>query len=159
MTYYDSIAKGYSDLHSEEQLAKVRVIKRILDVGETDLMLDIGCGPYFGDFPCRVIGIDSSYELLKQARIPGVLGYAEQLPFKNHSFDIVISVTALHNFNNPENALIEACRVGKGRFVFTLLKKSKKYALIEQSIKSLFTVEQVVDERFYSIFFLTTKYK
>ena len=42
MTYYDSISKGYSELHREEQLNKIRIIKENLDINQSDLMLDIG---------------------------------------------------------------------------------------------------------------------
>ena len=44
MNYYDKIAKGYEELHKEEQLKKIKLIKTILKVNPTDKLLDVGCG-------------------------------------------------------------------------------------------------------------------
>ena len=100
MTYYDQISGGYKELHQEEQQKKIQIINQVLDIKETDLMLDVGCGPHFGNFNCTVLGIDPSIELLKQAVIPVALAKAEKLPFNDNTFDIVISVTAIQNFDD-----------------------------------------------------------
>lgn len=145
-TYYDYLAPGYSDLHREEQRNKVRIIADNLTIKHTDLLLDIGCGPYFGDFKCTVIGLDPSIQLLSQARIPIVCGRAEALPFRNHSVDIIISVTALQNFDDPELALREAWRVGRGRFAFTFLRKSAKAPILEGLVRKYFQVSLRIEE-------------
>ena len=44
MTYYDEIASGYEELHSEEQLAKIGLIKDHFRVTVKDKLLDVGCG-------------------------------------------------------------------------------------------------------------------
>jgi len=146
MTYYNSISNGYSELHKQEQLKKIELIKQNLRINPTDLLLDLGCGPYFGSWGCRVIGLDSSLGLLKQASIPTVLAKAEHLPFKDHCFDKIISITAIHNFDDPGLALQEANRVGKEDFVFSVLKKSAKAKEIEQKIKDNFTVIKRLEE-------------
>lgn len=157
MQYYDAISRGYNGLYREEQLKKIRLIKQNLRIRPTDILLDLGCGPAFGDFGCRSVGLDYSIMLLKQANIPVVQGRAEQLPFKDNSFDIVVSVTAIQNFESIEKALIEAKRVGKNCFAFTFLKKSGKASKIEQLIKKHF----IVDNRFVEEkdIILTAKYK
>jgi ubiquinone/menaquinone biosynthesis C-methylase UbiE len=152
-TYYDRIAPGYSELHGDEQRRKIELVKRHLVVKPDDLMLDIGCGPYFGDFACKVIGIDTSLELLKQANIPVALAEAESLPFADSSFDIVISLTALQNFDDPAAALDEALRVGKHRFCFTFLKASAKAKDLEKEIRKRFKVTRKILERTDMILF------
>lgn len=154
MTYYDSIAKGYKELHFDEQLKKIIKIKEYLKLDKNDLMLDVGCGPYFADFECEVIGIDPSVELLKQAEIPVVNGIAEFLPFKDNSFDIVMSITALQNFEDIDAALKEIKRVGKNKFVITFLQKSSKKDLLLDKINEYFAVEKIVMEDKDIILFL-----
>jgi len=154
--YYDQISSGYSELHREEQLKKIEIIKKHLHINPNDLLLDIGCGPYYGDFPCKAIGVDSSHELLKYAKIPVIQANAENLPFKDNTFDIVVSITAIQNFTDIEKALLEAKRVGKNRFAFTYLKKSEKRELIESLISKHFELERIEEDKDI-IFF--TKYK
>lgn len=63
-------------------------------------ILDIGCG--FGylekTFKGRYIGLDNSADMLRNqvALFPRVLGNGSSLPFKNSSFDSVISIDAMH---------------------------------------------------------------
>jgi len=144
--YYDQISSGYVELHQDEQLKKIDIIKQNLAINDNDLLLDLGCGPCFGDFPCNRIGIDSSIELLKQANAKVIHGNAEQLPFKDSVFDIVVCMTALHNFKNKEKALLEAKRVGKTKFAFSILRKSKAREEMEKLINKHFTIEKTIEE-------------
>ena len=66
MQFYNSIAKGYDELYSEEQEIKHRIIKENLKIKNTDLLLDVGCGTGLLDFNCNTIGMDPSFELLRQ---------------------------------------------------------------------------------------------
>ena len=103
-------------------------------------------------FECRKTGVDPSEGLLdiaKKKNIPDctlVKGSAEELPFPDSSFDYVISVTAIHNFKDIEKGLKEMKRVGKKVFVFSILKKAKKFNEIREMVKDLFSVEKEVDE-------------
>ncbi|HEX7181317.1 MAG TPA: methyltransferase domain-containing protein, partial [Thermoanaerobaculia bacterium] len=60
-----------------------------------------------------VAGIDPSPEMLKRASVNGDvrLGYAEQLPWHDETFDLVICVNALHHFRSPREAIAQAHRV------------------------------------------------
>jgi len=147
--YYDEISEGYDELHKDEQLKKIAVIKKELQLKKTDKLLDIGCGPYYGDFDCDVTGIDPSKELLKHIKNPNIkkiLGLAESLPFKNNSFDYVISITAIHNFTDISKGLHEAKRVGKKKFVFSYLKRSGKAEEIQKLIEELFVINKTIEE-------------
>ncbi|RLE47010.1 hypothetical protein DRJ22_00365 [Candidatus Woesearchaeota archaeon] len=150
MNYYDIIADGYDELYAEEQRDKVRKIKKVLnfiDVKPYFRLLDVGCGSGVSAelFDCDKTGIDPSKELLKRCGFPVVLGVAEDLPFLDDEFDIVISFTAIHNFNNVVKGLKEMRRVGKKWFVFSVLKKSVKFDFIRANIFSLFRVVKEVD--------------
>lgn len=155
MTYYDEIAGGYRELHGEEQLRKARLVAQRLEVGPDDNLLDVGCGAahYLYLFGCGKVGIDPSAELLKQAAVPVVQGRAEELPFPDNSFDIVLSLTAVHNFDDVEKGLGEMARVGRRDVVVSVLKKSPKLPFIERALNRLFEVREWVEERHDVIFF------
>jgi len=155
MNFYDKTASGYNELYGEEQARKLRIIKDILKVNKTDLLLDIGCGTGISsDFHCRVIGLDRSLQLIKQSNIMNkAIGMAEELPFKDSSFDHVVTVTAIHNFKDAKKSISEMKRVGKCNFILSILKKSKKFNSTVNLIKSNFKVEKEVDEGKDAIFF------
>lgn len=159
MTYYDSIAPSYEELHKEEQLKKIALIKKHVPFHQKWKILDVGCGPYFADFPGIVMGIDPSRALLNtaQKKIPVVQGVAEQLPFGNDAFLAVVAITAVQNFEGIEKGLLEMKRVAKEHIVFSVLKKSPKISFIEEKIAKLFPLIKIVEEEKDIIFFCRKK--
>jgi len=152
MEYYNEISKGYEELHGEEQRKKLIVLKQNMKVKKNDLLLDVGCGSGISsDFDCDVIGIDPSIELLqtgfgkRKAKLL-VCGVAEFLPFKDNSFGIVTSLTAIHNFNDIEKGLMEMKRVGKGKIGVSILKKSEHADKIIGIINDEFGIKERVEE-------------
>jgi SAM-dependent methyltransferase len=95
-----------------------------------DRILDVGCGKGFllHDFtkvvPGVVVeGIDISEYAIANAK-PEIkehltIGNATSLPFPDKSFDLVFSLTTLHNLHNYDldKALREIERVGKNRYI------------------------------------------
>ncbi|MBS3157467.1 class I SAM-dependent methyltransferase [Candidatus Woesearchaeota archaeon] len=152
MNYYDKIAKGYEELHKEEQLKKIKIIKKHLKLKPIDKLLDVGCGTGLTTTPwkCKRYGIDPSKKLLERARQKDKITYklasAENIPFKDNFFDIVISITAIQNFTNIEKGLKEIKRVGKDRFILTFLKKSSKKDKIIKLIQKIFKVKEIIEE-------------
>src|SRR5919106_828321 len=73
------------------------------------------------------VGIDLSGEQLRHAReatatIPLVHGSAEELPFRDGSFDLVLSDHGAMGFADPERTVPEVARVlrPRGRFAFSV---------------------------------------
>lgn len=155
MTYYDTIASGYSELHREEQLKKIVLIKEKIPFDKKWNILDVGCGPYFADFPGTIIGVDPSFQLLKIAKqkIPVALGKGELLPFRNNSFMAVVSITALQNFDDIEKGLLEMKRVAKEHIIVSVLKRSPKISMIEELIGKVFSSFKAIEEEKDIIFF------
>ena len=150
MQYYSQIAAGYEELHREEQLGKLKFVMERMPYQKTDKLLDVGCGTGLSSllFNCQKVGIDPTFELLEQAkkRMPVVQGIAEQLPFKDNSFDIVICLTALHNFTDPQRALLEMKRVCAGRFAISILKRAKNVEDLMKLVSKTFTVKEMLED-------------
>lgn len=160
MGYYDDISEGYEELHKEEQLKKIKIIKKNLKVDKKDRLLDVGCGTGLTTepFDCIKYGIDPAPKLLEKARqkdnIEYMLAPAENIPYPDGFFDIVISVTAIQNFKDIEKGLNEIKRVGKQRFVLSFLKKSNKRDFIDILIRKIFKVKKVIEEDKDLIYFI-----
>lgn len=160
MNYYDEIAKGYEELHKEEQEKKINLIKKKLKVNPEDKLLDVGCGSGMTTrcWQCRRYGIDPSKKLLEKAMKKDAegtyrLARAESIPFKDNFFDTVVSITAIQNFGDIKKGLEEIKRVGKGRFALSFLKKSQKRLIIEKLINEIFDVIEIVEEEKDMMFF------
>jgi ubiquinone/menaquinone biosynthesis C-methylase UbiE len=158
MNYYNTIATSYEQLHREEQLNKLKIIKENLDLTEhlkNPTILDIGCGPCWStEFFDNVIGIDSAEQLLDGNK-DVLKASAEQLPFPDNCFDIILCVTAIHHFELSK-AIPEMKRVAKrnAQFVITVLKKSAKAKFITTKLKRNFTVKKIIGNRIDFIFLL-----
>src|SRR3989344_6198673 len=152
MNYYNKIAKGYEELHKEEQLKKIKIIKSFLKVSKKDKLLDVGCGTGLTTTPwkCERYGIDPAENLLERAHLKNKIKYkkakAESIPYPNNFFDVVISITAVQNFDNIEKGLKEIKRVGKNKFVLSFLKKSLKKSKIDHLIRKIFKVREIIEE-------------
>jgi len=159
MNYYDETAKGYNELHGDEQLQKLRIIAKEIPVAKETKLLDVGCGTGLSAkvFNCDITGIDPAEKLLEQAPFKTLKAKAESLPFKDNEFDVVIAVTSIHNFDDIEKGLKEIKRVGKDKFALTVLKKASNADQIIGKIKEVFQVIREIDEDKDKIFILKLK--
>ena len=160
MTYYDEISEGYEELHGEEQLKKVELIKQYLKPKADDKLLDVGCGTGLTTepWPCKRFGVDPAKQLIARARQKDKIEYkvapAEDIPYPDGYFDYVISITAIQNFEDIEKGLSEIKRVGKDKFVLSFLKKSLKKESIKEKINKIFKIKKEIEEE-KDIIFLT----
>jgi ubiquinone/menaquinone biosynthesis C-methylase UbiE len=160
MSYYDEISEGYEELHKKEQLKKVELIKKHLKLKVSDKLLDVGCGTGLTTEPwkCKRYGVDPAPKLLEKSRDKDKIEYklapAENIPYDDNYFDVVISVTAIQNFQDIEKGLKEIKRVGKEKFVLSFLKKSPKKEVINKLIRKLFKVDNLIEEEKDFIYFV-----
>lgn len=142
---YNHIAKSYNELHKEEQIKKLEIIKKNIKI--IPPLLDVGCGTGISTnyFNVLSIGIDNSKEMIKQSKEGNLIyGNAEKLPFKDKRFNTIISVTSFHNFKNMEKALKETKRVSKNNNIaITFLKKSKKLDEFRKLLKKHFKFKEI----------------
>ncbi|MFH1455637.1 MAG: class I SAM-dependent methyltransferase [archaeon] len=146
--YYSVIAKGYNVLHEKEQLKKIFMIKSKLQ--PKGFILDIGCGTGISSKWKHCIGIDPSLGMLKHSKKNKICAKAEALPFKNKSFDTIISITALHH-TDIDKVVKEIKRVAKpkAKLALTILKKSKKSKQSINKLKKSFKLKQYEENKDY----------
>ena len=99
------------------------------DIHSGERVLDIGCGTgallhELARRSVRAVGADVSMGMLARARFCGAslaAGDAELLPFRNESFDIVMTSSSFHLWPHPERGLNEIRRVMRsgGQLVIT----------------------------------------
>ena len=142
---YKHIAKSYNELHKEEQIRKLEIIKKNIKI--ISPLLDVGCGTGISTnyFNVESIGIDNSKEMIEQSKEGNLIyGDAEKLPFPDKTFNTVISVTAFHNFKNMEEALLEIKRVSRNNNIaISFLKKSSKLNKFINLLKKYFKFKEV----------------
>ena len=144
MDYYDSISKGYNNLHGKEQEEKALLVKANCFL--SGLLLDIGAGTgattslFEGQAEC--IALDLSKEMVSQFNGLKVVAKAEQLPFRDSCFDSVISLTALHH-TDLEKAMAEIERISKPNscIAISFFKRAKNF----NAAKSLFAGFRKID--------------
>lgn len=143
--FYDTEAKSYDQIRYGTQKGK-RVDefqKRILDSYlervnlEDSSVLEVGCGtgrflPFMAEKGCNITGIDISEEMLKVARrrvdqsehkkITLLQNDADEIPFRDNSFDIIYSILVINLIPDFKTAFREINRVIKpgGLFIFSV---------------------------------------
>src|SRR3989304_3327099 len=161
--YYTEKGKYISGLEKDVllKMIKLSAISRQLSA------IDIGCGTgYFTQFLsgfCKnIVGVDTSMDMIKyamkktedrrqksEARIKYIVADAESLPFKNGSFDMSVSMTAINFFKNPVRAVTEAIRVSKKRIVLGVLNKWSILSVFKR-IKAYLKETSYSDACFYN---------
>ena len=134
-TDYSKIAEVYDDNPVRSQIDPDPEIQSLLSKKTgTICVLDLACGTanYIAEqrrmFPSDRIqwhGLDLSREMLEQARkkLPDVdffLGNAEELPYRDGDFDLVVCRFAFHHIENKRGAVSEVHRVLRTGGVFIM---------------------------------------
>ncbi|MFZ8789906.1 MAG: class I SAM-dependent methyltransferase [Acidilobaceae archaeon] len=101
------------------------IVERLIEELEVDSLLDVGCaeGLYTVFLACKrvySVGIDISLPKLIRAKkrygrwnVLFIQADAENLPFSDNLFDLVLLIDVLRLLRNPERALKEAFRVSR----------------------------------------------
>jgi len=132
MVFYQVFSKVYDMLNIFFYTDIMRnEVANLANIRQGSRVLDVGCGTGYTTEAVlktlehgEVIGIDLTPQQLRKAarklnsekaRLSLSRSDAENLPFKDETFDAIVSVGALEYFPNPHRALQEMARVVKPR--------------------------------------------
>ena len=151
MRYYDELADAYDSLHRDEQDLKIELALGAVRVGNSDLVLDVGCGTgllfeHIGDSASQIVGLDLSSGVLKVAaerskkmrkgyRVSMIRADADCMPFPEEIFDKVFAFTLLQNLPDPCMTAREITRVARTNSVIVITGLKKSFS--EERIKNL----------------------
>lgn len=151
--HYNRLAPSYAEYwQGETPLSwffndrKRRVLDLLSDLRHGQL-LEVGCGPGMMAGPLiergfQYTGADLSDGMIAECRrrLGGdpradfVVASAENLPFRDQSFQVVLCLGALEYLNDPGKAVQEAARALEpgGVFLFSMLNRSSPYRLAQR---------------------------
>jgi len=163
MNYYNNIAKGYEELHKEEQLKKLKAIKKYLRINPEDKLLDVGCGTGLTTscWNCKCYGIDPSKKLLEIAKkkykdIIFKQAPAEKIPFKNNYFNYCLCLASMHNLSkeDADKTLKEIYRILKenGRCLIFVWNKYPRFILKRKETLIPWRKKEKVYYRYYYLY-------
>jgi len=148
---YSVIAPGYDELYREEQLKKLNILKKHLKIKKDFKLLDIGCGTGISTnfFDCECHGIDPCKEMIAKSNGNIKQAEAENIPYPDNYFDIIISITAIHHFNDLDKVIEEIKRVAKpkAQIAITILKKARSLRKIKEVLIKEFNLQEYDEEK------------
>ncbi|MCL4376977.1 MAG: class I SAM-dependent methyltransferase, partial [Actinobacteria bacterium] len=136
---YDRWYNSNKEIYQSELLA----LKQVVPAGKRSLEVGVGTGRFAVPLGVR-IGAEPSEAMSSIARQRGIKvkkGFAENLPFKDKSFDFVLFVTTICFLDDISKALKEAYRVlvKNGEIIIGLIDKNsdlgKKYEKMKEKNK------------------------
>lgn len=120
-------AGGLKDKFNRDGPDRYRIRKIIEAIPDFSRVLDIGCNDgtlgwcILREKQGTVFGLDVVSKLVDAAQAKGVLarvGSAEEIPFKDNKFDVVVMAEVMEHLYDPGDALDEIARVIKPEGIF-----------------------------------------
>lgn len=115
---YNQLADQYINYRRPDPRIASRILYHVNGAKEA-LNVGAGIGSYEPEI-CNVVAIEPSYEMIKQrknSKATLIQGIAENLPFKDNSFDISMGILTIHHWLNIESGLKEMLRVTRNRII------------------------------------------
>lgn len=134
-SHFDDIAKDYNNSHDGKYINCMyhEIIERIVSMEDKPTkILDLGCGngnviSLLSDkIDAQLFGVDLSENMVLEAKsylqekAEFQVGDAEQIPYKDKMFDVVICNASFHHYPNPLIVLDEIKRVLNDDGIFIL---------------------------------------
>ena len=115
---YDEVAETYDRVRAPVHLAPARDLIAAVELPEGGRLLDVGTGPGLAALSVAsgmAVGVDLSHGMARIARTRGLERVAQaaaiDLPFRDETFDAVVSAFVLHLVPKYETALFDMARV------------------------------------------------
>ncbi len=133
---YDEWYQRHYDIYS----AELSAVRKFTDLySNPRLEVGVGTGRFSGPLGIEY-GLDPDARMLEFAKKRGVktiLGYAENMPFPNDYFEMVLVCTSLSFFSDPKMAVKEIHRILKreGGFVLAFIPKNSYFGKKYENLK------------------------
>ena len=115
---YDRIGKTYRTTRSADPRIEVQIKDAL---GDAKTVLNVGAGTGSYELKDRaVVALEPSLSMIRQRSAdaaPAVAGIAEQLPFRDDAFDVVMGILTMHHWSDQKRGLAELRRVSCGSVV------------------------------------------
>jgi SAM-dependent methyltransferase len=124
---YDSIGVNYADLRKPDRRI-ARIIESALASAHTVLNVGAGTGSY-EPADRSLIAVEPSREMIRRrspSAAQAVQASAENLPFRDKSFDASMATLTIHHWPDKEAGLREMRRVTRGRIVLLTFDPSHR---------------------------------
>ena len=153
---FEKYTRRYEDwfeVHPEVYQSEIKAIQQLLLPARQSVEIGVGSGRFAA--PLGIIyGLDPSRRMLNIARQRGievVAGIAENLPFLNAQFDLVLMVTTICFLDDPERSFAEVQRVLKpqGGFFIGFIDKNSPLGRLYQKQRNKNVFYRIA--RFYSV--------
>lgn len=147
---WSSVKVWLFSLFNRTPKSNAAVIDQV-SLASDDRFLDVGCGlgaalEQASATGAEVAGVDPSLAMVERAsqRVPKAevkLGSAEEIPFPDDAFTVVVNVSSYHHWADPEAGLAEILRVlapgGRLLIVERKLKRKTGHGLHEKDAEEL----------------------
>lgn len=164
---YKSWSESYSKFR-DSNIDFARTLIKEANLNKDSKVLEVGSGT--GNY-CRlindlsgaeIVGVDSSKEMIKEARkiskkLLFKFGNALNLPFQANSFDFIFYFDTIHHIKNISKSLDEAFRVLKQRGKICIITNSSRQIKERISAKYFPSVTKIDLKRYYTIAYLRRK--
>lgn len=134
------LVRRFGDRWSDERIAElagrlrpfVHPGGRIADIGGGSGQLALGLAGALG---AHVVLVDPTPQMLKHVPkhelVDVVLGYAEDIPFEDGTFDAVVTTDAFHHFRDQEAAVREMARVARTGGALHIVELDISHAVVK----------------------------
>jgi SAM-dependent methyltransferase len=140
---YDTIGVNYSDLRKPDPRI-ASAIQSALGPARTVLNVGAGAGSY-EPADRHLTAIEPSMEMIRQRRVSAaavIQGQAEDLPFKDNSFDASMAVLTIHHWSDKAKGLAEMSRVTRGKIVLLTYDPAYRGFWLTDYIPGLVTLDE-----------------
>lgn len=165
---FDNVAPEKYEKWYEEKNGKLfdklekELILKMINPKSGESLLEIGCGTghflkWLKTFGLKLTGVDLSRIMISYASknlsqdIKFKVADADNLPFKDNSFDIAMFIATLEFLNESKKALEEAIRVSKDKIFIGFLNKLS-FLTLGRRIKGFFKDSVYNKATFYTVF-------
>jgi ubiquinone/menaquinone biosynthesis C-methylase UbiE len=144
---YSNISKTY-DSYRSYAYSEIRQLIRFGKLENGMKILDLGCGT--GNLSTQLLkcvkvditGIDKSFQMLKKAKAKALQGLRvdadDDLPFNDHSFDVVIGAYVIHHIKNRMALIAECFRILRDGSLIFLTSSHDQIERLHPVIKEFF---------------------